>query len=63
MESTEDRLKRDWLNIGDDRADRELWSMSQERRDRLYSPNLIGVSGPNPPDVLDDYEINYAETY
>jgi hypothetical protein len=23
----------------------------------------IGASGPNPPDVLDDYEINYAETY
>ena len=63
MESTEDRLKRDWLNIGDDRADRELWSMSQERRDRLYSPNLIDVTGPNPPDVLDDYEINYDETY
>ena len=63
MESTEERLNRDWLNIGDDRASRELWSMSQERRDRLYSPNLIGATGPNPPDVLDDYEINYDETY
>lgn len=60
MESTEDRLKRDWLNVGDDRADRELWSMSQERRDRLYSPNLIGVSEP---DGKDDYENKYKELY
>lgn len=63
MESTEDRLKRDWLSIGDDRANRELWSMSQERRDRLYAPNLIGVSAPQEPDSIDDYEINYSETY
>lgn len=60
MESTEDRLKRDWLNVRDDRADRELWSMSQERRDRLYSPNLIGVSEP---DTKDDYENKYKELY
>lgn len=60
MESTEERLDRDWLNIKDDRADRELWSMSQERRDRLYSPNLIGVSEP---DAKDDYENKYKELY
>lgn len=60
MESTESRLNRDWLNIKDDRAERELWSMSQERRDRLYSPNLIDVSEP---DVKDDYENKYKELY
>jgi hypothetical protein len=60
MESTAERLNRDWLQVGDDRAQRELWSMSQERRDRLYSPNLIGVSGP---DAEDDYENSYTDTY
>lgn len=60
MESTEDRLKRDWLNVQDDRADRELWSMSQERRDRLYHPNLVGISGP---DIEDDFEEKYKEIY
>ena len=60
MESVEERLARDWFNIRDDRADRELWSMSQERRDRLYSPALIGVSER---DIADDYENKYKELY
>lgn len=62
MESVEERLARDWLNIGDDRADRELWSMSQERRDRLYSPALIGVTAPNQT-VDNIYLENYEEEY
>lgn len=65
MESTEDRLNRDWLQIKDDRAERELWFMSQERRDRLYSPNLIGVTGPPPvePENTNIYAENYKENY
>lgn len=65
MESTEERLDRDWLNIKDDRADRELWSMSQERRDRLYSPALIGETGPAPeePENTNIYAENYKELY
>lgn len=65
MESTESRLNRDWLNIQDDRADRELWSMSPERRDRLYSPVLIGKTGPAPeePEKTNIYAENYKELY
>ena len=66
MESTEDRLNRDWLQIKDDRADRELWSMSQERRERLYYPALIGKTGPVDPEIPVDgniYAENYTEEY
>ena len=62
MESVQERLRRYWLEIGDDRANRGLWSMSQERRNRLFSPALIGIAGPE-QDIVDDYEINYKETY
>ena len=65
MESVEERLRRDWLEVKDDRADRELWSMSQERRDRLYSPALIGVTGPEPevPEDTNIYSEKYEENY
>ena len=65
MESVEERLRRDWLEIGDDRADRELWSMSQERRERLYHPALIGVTGsaPGEPEEVNIYAENYKELY
>lgn len=62
MEPIEERLRRDWLEIIDDRPDRGLWSMTQERRDRMYYPVLVDVNGPLEPETPIDGNI-YAENY
>lgn len=67
METAQERLDREWLEINDDRQLRGFDLRSLERRARDFVPNsYVNAPGPVDPDLVDipnSFSEKYKEIY